>query len=165
MGRPIGKTEDRFWKYTDRKESFECWLWKGATHFGKYGKLWDGNRTISAHRYIWEVTRKCKIPEGMEILHLCDNDLCVNPDHLYCGTQKDNMRDRFKRNRVNLASFAKPRFYEGEVWLMKKLYKAGLSQSCIALMFRANQSTISKWLSNEFKFCKSLNGGTVKCPK
>jgi hypothetical protein len=166
-GRPKENVESRFWKYVERdgKADHECWNWKGSTNFGRYGKFYDGEKSVSAHRYIWELTRKCKVPEGKMVLHLCDNHLCCNPNHLYCGTPKDNMKDRFERDRVNFASFAEPRLYEGEIWLMKKLYKAGISQLCIAMMFKVDQSTVSNWLNNKYRFCKSLDGGVIECPK
>lgn len=154
IGRPLEDPVKRFWKYVDRSSSNECWLWKGGVTNRGYGKFYDGEVTVGAHRFSWEISRKCSVPEGKFILHLCDNPLCVNPDHLYYGMQSDNMKDRFKRDRVDLSSCAQPILYEGEVWLIKKLYNAGISQSKIALMFKVSQSTISRWISGEFKYAK-----------
>jgi hypothetical protein len=154
-GRPREDTETKFWKYVDKKANTECWLWKGATTYGRYGKLGVDGVSISTHRYAWELSRKCKVPEGKMILHTCDNSLCCNPSHLYCGTQSNNMCDRFERNRVDLSLCASStRFYEGEVWLMKKLYNAGISQHKICLMFKASPSTVSNWVRGKLRYAK-----------
>jgi len=83
-----------------------CWLWLGAptkkkNGYGvvcggtaKYGTYWH----VPAHRYSYMVFRG-PIPEGMCVLHKCDNGLCVNPDHLWIGTQKDNMHDCVRKGR------------------------------------------------------------------
>ena len=76
-----------------------CWLWIGATinnekgHFKMDGKEWIASRA-SFHLFCGE------IPEGQYVLHRCDTPFCVNPDHLYSGTQLDNMRDAVERNRI-----------------------------------------------------------------
>jgi hypothetical protein len=65
-----------------------------------YGKKWDPIRkaVVYANRWAWE-QKHGKIPNGMMVLHHCDNPPCINVDHLYLGTQKDNMRDRKERGR------------------------------------------------------------------
>jgi hypothetical protein len=69
-----------------------CWMWCGARR-GKYGTFSLGRgRNVSAHRYSWEI-HNGPVPEGLEVLHECDRPLCVNPAHLFVGTQSDNVRD------------------------------------------------------------------------
>lgn len=72
-----------------------CWEWKGR-RMGGYGVL---GHTKLAHRISWEHHRD-KIPEGMNVLHHCDNPPCVNPDHLFIGTLGDNNRDRSQKGRT-----------------------------------------------------------------
>lgn len=72
-----------------------CWNWQGRKNKSGYGKL--GNRY--AHRLSYELFNNNSIPEKMCICHKCDNPSCVNPDHLFLGTQKDNMRDMIKKGR------------------------------------------------------------------
>jgi len=72
-----------------------CWNWSAATNSQGYGvfgaKMGDGTmRTCSSHRFSFEIY-KGEIPEGMMILHECDNRKCVNPEHLTLGTHIDNM--------------------------------------------------------------------------
>jgi hypothetical protein len=75
-----------------------CWGWNGAkAHFG-YGFMKSGGKMDRAHRVSWRIY-KGKIPKGKLVLHKCDNPICSNPDHLYLGTQKDNIRDIYLRKR------------------------------------------------------------------
>jgi len=80
-----------------------CWIWIGKSTTGKshgeYGTFWDGNRIVLAHRFSLEQSLGRELKKGMKVLHHCDNSICVRPDHLYEGTQGDNMKDAYKRNR------------------------------------------------------------------
>jgi len=78
-----------------------CWLWSGALAKNRgYGVYWDtaAQQTKLAHRGAWEIARG-PIPQGLSVLHRCDNPPCVNPAHLFLGTQLDNIRDMDKKGR------------------------------------------------------------------
>jgi hypothetical protein len=77
-----------------------CWNWTAAKSNVGYGLFWMCGRYVSAHRASWEIANG-KIPDGACVLHRCDNRLCVNPEHMYVGTLKQNMRDRQIRDRCN----------------------------------------------------------------
>lgn len=77
----------------------ECVLWNG-TRAGRYGTTRINGRRIYAHRQAWEDANG-PIPPGMLVCHRCDEPLCVNPDHLFIGTQSDNMRDARDKGRLN----------------------------------------------------------------
>lgn len=74
-----------------------CWQWIGGAA-GEYGGAWFERRQELAHRISW-ILHFGKIPGGMFVLHKCDNKLCVNPEHLFLGTQADNMRDKVEKGR------------------------------------------------------------------
>jgi len=81
-----------------------CFIWLGATQ-GKYGSIRLVGKTLRAHRIAWELVNG-KIPRGegyhgICVLHRCDNPLCVNPQHLFLGTQKKNIHDMRYKNRQN----------------------------------------------------------------
>ena len=83
----------------------DCWLWLAGKDKHGYGHM-SSNRDetpLKTHRVSFQLF-KGKIPEGAGVLHNCDNPSCVNPNHLRAGTQKDNMQDASKRNRLNAKS-------------------------------------------------------------
>jgi hypothetical protein len=76
-----------------------CWLWLGSVSSGGYGQLKIGGKLHRAHRLAWIVFRG-PIPAGMMVCHRCDVPLCVNPDHLFVGTARDNFRDCLAKGRA-----------------------------------------------------------------
>lgn len=91
--------EERFWKHVNKRGLDECWEWTGYKPIPSqdYGAL--GTPRILAHRYSWMLANGKDIPEGLKVLHSCDNPACVNPAHLRLGTQLDNIHDRDARGR------------------------------------------------------------------
>lgn len=74
-----------------------CWNWAGSTNGKGYGQMTFRGRGITAHKASYEA-HIGPIPSGMLILHKCDNRACINPEHLYAGTYKDNRRDMLERS-------------------------------------------------------------------
>lgn len=91
----------RFWRRVSKSPN-GCWMWKGSKDGGGYGTISTarGSAPAKAHRLSWEM-RNGPIPPGQFVCHHCDTPACVNPDHLFLGTQKDNMRDCSRKGRVN----------------------------------------------------------------
>ena len=77
----------------------ECWEWKGARNQYGYGIIRHEGRVLRAHRWAWSLVNG-PIPEGLVVMHSCDNRGCVNPDHLSVGTQADNLRDMWAKGRA-----------------------------------------------------------------
>lgn len=96
----IKKDIQRFWSKVDMKSKEECWNMSGFIDKDGYGKFWinDRCRSIGAHRVAYEITHG-KFDEEFVICHTCDNPRCVNPNHLFLGTQNDNIQDKLKKGR------------------------------------------------------------------
>ena len=91
-------TEREFWQRVE-KTPFGCWTWKGYTRSGhSYGRLRVGTQVVYAHRYSFELEYG-PIPPGLHVLHDCDNPPCVNPRHLWLGTNADNQHDKVAKGR------------------------------------------------------------------
>jgi hypothetical protein len=97
-----GKTlEEKFWLYITVGPFTDCWLWHGPTDCDEgYGRLYiSRHKHIYAHRLSYEL-HFGPIPDGLDILHGCDNPRCVNPYHLSAGTHQDNMDDMIAKGRL-----------------------------------------------------------------
>lgn len=98
----------RFWPYVDktgpipehRPELGPCWIWIRARTGRGYGQISLHNVRIYTHRVSWELENG-PLPDGLSVLHHCDNPPCARPSHLFTGTQLDNMRDAALKHRVH----------------------------------------------------------------
>lgn len=100
LGATVNKNQTaRFIDKIRRGTSEECWEWTASkTSFG-YGKLLVDGKLVGAHRLAFELWQGA-IPAGLSVLHSCDNPSCVNPNHLFLGTQKDNIQDCIAKRRL-----------------------------------------------------------------
>lgn len=99
-----------FWTYVDESGGpLACWPWRGCKDACGYGRvwLWDPNTgtrvNTGAHRVAWMFTHG-EIPAGFCVCHSCDNPSCVNPAHLWLGTQGDNVRDMHEKGRAGVVT-------------------------------------------------------------
>lgn len=90
---------ENFWRHVQPGEG--CWLWTGEINRrrGGYGRCSYGGRRHAAHRVAWTLTYGV-IPYGLSVLHHCDVPACCRPEHLFLGTQPDNMRDCLTKGRL-----------------------------------------------------------------
>jgi len=148
MGRPKYTEKERkqnFWRRVDRGyDLLGCWEWCGSLRTDGYGQMSDRNRrSKAAHRFAWFATYG-EIPEGMHVLHKCDNRICVNPAHLYLGTHADNMRDRSRRSRqARGETNGRAKLSEANVIEIRMLLLEGWLQKKIAPKFGVDLRTIS----------------------
>jgi hypothetical protein len=89
---------ERFEKFVEKTDS--CWLWKGAITYRGYGHFCIGvGKVVRAHRWLYEYCNG-PIPEGLQALHTCDVRNCVNPEHIFIGTNADNQKDGREKGRI-----------------------------------------------------------------
>lgn len=88
----IESLDDRMNKYSFINSETGCIEWSGFKNHDGCGRISVGKRMEMAHRVSWE-SKNGTIPDGIQVLHKCDNRCCINPDHLFLGTQLDNMVD------------------------------------------------------------------------
>ena len=88
---------DRFWSKVNKTDT--CWLWVGGKLYTGQGQFSTPNGTVLAHRFSYELING-KIPDKIKVLHKCDVSFCVNPDHLFLGTDTDNMQDALYKERL-----------------------------------------------------------------
>lgn len=103
-----GDYSDRFWSRVEKTDG--CWLWRGTVHHTGYGVLTimdesrpHGKYQVRVHRLSYEMA-KGQIPTGMCVCHACDTPLCVNPAHLWLGSQIENQADATKKGRKRVAA-------------------------------------------------------------
>ena len=88
---------DRMQKYSELQKS-GCIYWTGTIESTGYGSVRFQGKRLKAHRAAW-IACYGDIPNGILVLHKCDNKCCINPEHLWLGSQKDNMRDMIQKGR------------------------------------------------------------------
>jgi hypothetical protein len=119
-----------------------CWFWMGVLNKG-YGMTSLPGKVCSAHRMIYKLLIG-KIPKYIFACHSCDNPSCVNPFHVFLGTQSDNMTDMKLKGRSlsgELNGFS--RFNTKQILRIRNLYEIGYRQKRIAKIFKTSQGCIS----------------------
>ena len=132
-----------------RKTNLGCWEWQSAKDGFGYGAFRFSGKTVKAHRFSWEFYIG-DIPNGLCVLHRCDNPGCVNPDHLFLGTRTDNAKDRDKKGRC--ASKEKhycAKLSEEQVKTIRNMWINGMKGAEIAKLYGVDQSNISRIVNNK----------------
>lgn len=93
----LGTVEQRFWRKVSKTDG--CWIWIGSRDRKGYGRISINRAPFLASRVSWEI-HNGQIPDGLCVLHHCDNPPCVRPDHLFLGTVADNSQDALNKGRV-----------------------------------------------------------------
>lgn len=150
-----GSPEERFWKYVKKENSpVLCWNWNGTVtekYNGckrYYGLIRINQEPVKAHRFSYEL-HIGKIPKGLFVCHSCDNSLCVNPTHLFLGTNQDNVGDMVKKMRHTFGERnGQAKLTDSGVLKMRALRKKGATLSKLSSEFGVAISTVSQIINN-----------------
>jgi len=135
---------ERFWNKVSKQSPDECWNWNGVTQSMGYGMFWLDYKMHLAHRVAYRIQFK-KFPIG-NLMHTCDNPLCVNPGHLVAGSQSDNIADMFNKGRqVNQHGERGPRakLTKKDVLKIRELKSQGATNVELGKLYNVHPGTIS----------------------
>lgn len=131
--------EQRFWSKVDKLG--DCWDWQANKDYKGYGSFVFNGKQQKAHRVAWELTYG-RIPDSLHCLHRCDRPSCVRPDHLFLGTNADNMADMVRKGRNKPhkgVNNNKAKLTEDQVKQIREIHFAGKATlSEIGLMFKVS---------------------------
>lgn len=141
----LDRLAKRFWLKVEKRGPDECWEWNAFRKPEGYGQLsLRGDRTVLAHRVAWDLTHG-PIPEGLFVCHHCDNPPCVNPAHLFLGTNAENVRDSTGKGRHSRgAKNGRSKLTRDSVLEARARYAAGETQPALAAEFGVTSSVLSK---------------------
>lgn len=147
------KDINRFWsKVNITNNPQDCWVWTRYKRPDGYGEFCLNGYAIRVHRLAWFLTYG-EIPNSLFVCHHCDNPACCNPQHLFLGTQLENMIDMKNKNRKVVPKGEKhgsAKLTSSEVAEIRQLYlKGNVTQRELAIKFRVSHPVINNIINNK----------------
>ncbi|MEK4030823.1 HNH endonuclease signature motif containing protein [Pseudobacillus sp. FSL P4-0506] len=134
-------TESAFWKRVEKGDDNECWEWKGYITPNGYGQLKEKQKNVYAHRFSYQL-HYGNLPKDKLVCHKCDNRKCVNPNHLFIGTQLDNMHDMIAKGRRYTGKPWTTKIDEEQVRMIRVLCDEGFDKGKVAEVFGLKRCTV-----------------------
>lgn len=152
--------EDRFWEKVDKHCQSGCWEWRGSilakSGYGQFRGGGKGSKMWKAHRYSWFLHHGAA-PDDLMVCHHCDNRKCVNPVHLFLGTQMENIADAIRKGRnARGETIGTSVLGREDVLIIRALCGVGASRADVARMIGVGWTTVEHITSGAT--WKSLDG-------
>lgn len=146
---------EKFWNKVDLSYEDDCWNWLGSLDECGYGRYQINKKRKFAHRLSYEIEYG-PIPDNLLVCHHCDNPKCVNPKHLFLGTNDDNMKDMARKGRANRSSKnigienGSHKLSPEQIIEIRELYSTKtISQSKLGKMYGVSQAVIWKIVTHK----------------
>ena len=125
-----------------------CWLWMGKTQSDGYGEIWhpEKKKLVTVHKLMYQWFNG-EVPEKKFVCHTCDVRNCVNPKHLWVGTNRDNIIDAAKKGRV-----ANQILTQKSVFKIRQLAEQGVKQDVLAKLYNVSRPTIGRAINRKTHF-------------
>lgn len=148
------EAQRKFWDRVDKRGPDECWPWTGAMSStnNAYGRFWCDGRMRPATQVSWEIANGAPFPEGKFACHSCDNPPCVNPAHIWPGTNSENLRDA-----VEKGLYAPPKWTHckrGHELTEENRHKLPHGECCLICFRRNNRERVRRYRARQ----KALRG-------
>lgn len=143
--------DEKFWSHVAVAGPDECWLWTASKSRLGYGRAYYEDKHTEAHRVSWAI-HFGSIPTSINVCHKCDNPACINPAHLFLGTDKENMADKYKKGRANHPkgeAVASSVLTEDAVRLIRHLATTGEPRWSLSLQFGVSAVTIGNIINRK----------------
>ncbi len=146
---------NEFWSKVDK--TGDCWFWNAFRTKRGYGQIRIAGKIMVASHVAYLITHG-EIPDGFFICHHCDNPPCVNPLHLFAGTQRDNMLDKVRKNRQPHGEKCyNSRLSDKDIFQIRLLSKLGFSGAKIGRKFGVSQPYVSRLLHQKRRTKLTIN--------
>jgi hypothetical protein len=144
------KDIDRFWGKVSKGSNNECWIWNSAINGSGYGSIKVNHKVFGAHCFSY-LLNKGEIPNNLVIRHICNNKLCVNPNHLSIGTAFENVHDTISQGRNCRGADSKTsKLKESDIIQIRDIYsKTKVSQAKLAKVFGVSKGVICRIITGQ----------------
>ena len=149
------KEEERFWSKVKIATPDECWEWQDFCDKFGYGHFRTRVRMIRSHRYSLQLSVGRTLEPHEYACHKCNNTSCVNPNHLYVGSQKENMQDMSNARTVRGGNNSRSKVTDLQVIRMQKLRQEGMKVVDISNLFGISASQCSRLSRGLSKRCEA----------